>query len=223
MKPIQNLRLIRKLAVVASLAGALATHAQVVTFSFTGAAGNEATYEPDAQPISGTVSSISRGSGLTPVATDDVFSSSGFSTGARDLNDYYTVSIGPEAGFKMSLTRFELDERRSGTGIRDWSIYSSVDGFTTALASFNVPDNTNIRANQGVNLNAGSFSDLTSTVEFRIFGFTAEASGGTWRVDNLEIFGSFEPTPVPEPSTYAVFAGALLLGFGVWRQAARES
>jgi hypothetical protein len=222
MKPMLNLQSIRKLTVVTSLAGAIATHAQVVTFSFTGAAGDEATFAPDAQPANGTVSSISRGSGLTPVATADVFNSSGFSTTTRDTSDYYSVSIEPELGYTMSLTRIELDERRSGTGIRDWSIYSSIDGFTSALASFNVPDNTSTRLNQGVNLNAISFSNLASPVEFRIYGFTSEAIGGTWRVDNLQLFGSFDATPVPEPSTYAGFAGALLLGFGVWRRSRRS-
>ena len=218
MKPTQRHLPIQKLAAIASLAGSLVTNAQVVTFSFTGAAGNEATFAPDSQPANGTVSSISRGAGLTAVATADVFNSSGFSTTTRDTSDYYSVSIEPQLGYTMSLTRIELDERRSGTGIRDWSIYSSVDGFTSALASFNVLDNTSTRLNQGVNLNAANFASLTSSVEFRIYGFTAEAAGGTWRVDNLEIFGSFDASPVPEPSTYAGFAGALLLGFGVWRR-----
>jgi hypothetical protein len=221
MKPILRNLPIQTLAAIASLAGALHTNAQVVTFSFAGAAGDEPTFAPDAQPANGTVSSISRGAGLTPVATADVFNSSGFSTTTRDTSDYYSVSIEPELGYTMSLTRIELDERRSGTGIRDWSIYSSVDGFTSALASFNVPDNTSTRVNQGVNLNAANFANLISTVEFRIYGFTAEATGGTWRVDNLQIYGSFDASPVPEPSTYAGFAGAMLFGFGVWRRTRR--
>lgn len=222
MNPNQNHRSVLGLAAVACLSGALVANAQVVTYSFTGAAGNEASLAPDAQPANAVVSDISRGTGLTVSAGANTFNSSGFSTGARDLTDYYSFSITPNLGYTMDLTRVEVDERRSSTGIRDWSIYSNVDGFTTALASFNVPDDTLTRVDQGVNLATIDFSNLTSTVEFRIYGFTAEAAAGTWRLDNVQLFGTIDASPVPEPSTYAGIAGGLLLGFGVWRRTTRK-
>lgn len=89
----------------------------------------------------------------------------------------------------MTLTQLRLDERRSGTGIRTWSVRSSLDAFATDLAVFNVPDDTNTRTDQTINLGA-AFMNLTSSVEFRIYGYLAEASGGTWRVDNIDIDGS---------------------------------
>ncbi len=210
-----------KFAILTSVLGASVSCAQVVTFSFTGSAGDEATFDPDAQPANGIVTSISRGSGLNPVTSAGAFNSSGFSTGALDADDYYTFSIEPAVGFHMTLTRVEVDERRSGTGIRDWAIYSSVDGFTTPLASFNVPDSTATRTDQGVDLGAGSFSDLSAPVEFRFYGFTAEAAAGTWRLDNVDVFGSFVAVPVPEPGEYTAMTGALLLGLGVWRRVRR--
>jgi hypothetical protein len=158
-----------------------------VTYSFTGAAGNEVSLGPDAQPAGMSAGNVSRGSGLTASAAANAFSSSAWTSSAnRDLTDYYTVSLSPQAGFLMTVTRLELDERRSLTGIRSWSLYSSLDGFTSALGTFAVPDDDLTRVNQGVNL-GGVFANLTAPVEFRIYGFQSEATGGTWRIDNLEL------------------------------------
>src|SRR5687768_3493837 len=148
-----------------------------VTYSFAGAAGNEASFGPDAQPPGMSASDVTRGSGLTPSAASGAFSSSAWTTAAtRDLNDYYALAIGPQAGFLMTLTRLELDERRSSTGIRSWSVYSSLDSFASALGTFSVPDDDLTRVNQGINL-SGAFANLALPVEFRIYGFQAEASG----------------------------------------------
>jgi hypothetical protein len=48
------------------------------------------------------------------------------------------VPITPEVNSQMSLTRLELDELRSATGIREWAIYSSLDTFGSPLATFAV-------------------------------------------------------------------------------------
>lgn len=191
------------------LASLLNTNAIQVTYTFTGAAGNEASFAPDAQPAGMSAGSVARGAGLTPASAAGAFSSSAWTTlTSRDLTDYYTVSISPQSGFLMTLTRLELDEARSGTGIRAWSIYSSLDGFSAALASFSVPDDTATRQNEGVDL-SGAFANLSSSVEFRIYGFQAEGSAGTWRIDNLELSATAtaaEATGVPDAGS-----GALLL------------
>jgi hypothetical protein len=89
----------------------------------------------------------------------------------------------------MTITSIELDERRSATGIRDWQVRSSLDSFVTSLGGYNVPDNTSWRCDQSVSLGA-SFQGLTSTVTFRIYGYNAEASTGTWRIDEIQVNGS---------------------------------
>ena len=178
-----------------------------VTYSFTGAAGNEASFGPDAQPAGMSAGNVSRGSGLTASTSAGAFSSSAWTTSStRDLNDYYTVAISPQAGFLMTLTRIELDERRSLTGIRSWSLYSSLDGFASPLGSFAVPDDDLTRANQGVNLSA-AFANLSAPVEFRVYGFQAEAAGGTWRIDNLEL----SATAAAVASVPDAGSGAILL------------
>jgi cysteine-rich repeat protein len=169
---------------------ATCTFENLVRFTFTGSAGNEATFPADlvAPGISG-IPEMSRGPGVTPTAAGNAFSASGWTQlSAIDEADYFSLTIAPEPGFAMTLQILELDERRSNTGIRQWSVRSSLDGFLTDLQTFTVPDNDLTRLDQRVVLPA-AFANLTTAVELRIFGFEAEAAGGTWRIDNVELFG----------------------------------
>lgn len=165
----------------------------LVTFSFTGAAGNEASFAADstAPGLSATPTMV-RGPGVTNTNTAaNAFTAESWSLAATpglDVNDYYSFTVTPAAPAIMNLFALELDERRSGTGIRNWSIRSSIDGFAADLASFAVPDDTATRVDQQVLLGP-AFRNLTTAVEFRIYGFDAEAAGGTWRVDNVQLAG----------------------------------
>ena len=199
----------RTLAVIVSLAlSSPALQAQLILYNFAGAAGNEVAFPANFSVEHLHAGLLTRGSGLTPTASADTFSSSGFTlAGAPDANDYYAFTLAPDDGYQMSLSGLELDERRSSTGIRQWSVRSSLDGFGADLGLFTVPDDTATRVNQATSLGF-AFQELASPVEFRIYGFGAEGASGTWRIDNLEMMGSV--SPIPEPGTCA-----LMFGFGL--------
>jgi hypothetical protein len=204
------------------LAGAsICQGALLTTFSFTGANGDESSFAADSQPANAVVSTMTRGTGITPSANGDHFSASSWTTSSsRDLNDYYEFTVTPNSGFLLTLTRLELDERRSSTGIANWAIYSSLDLYGTSLATFTVPDNTAIRTDEGVNLGT-SFSGLTSAVTFRIYGYTAEMASGTWFIDNVDLSGSLTPTVIPEPAEWGMISALGLLsisGVSTWRK-----
>ena len=165
----------------------------VAQFSFTGAAGTEATFAADlADPALAATPVMSRGAGITPSTAADAFSASGWTTAAAlDASDDFSFTVAPAAGKSMNLRALQLDERRSATGIRSWAVRSSLDGFAADLALFTVPDDTLART-QTVQLPA-QFRNLAAPVEFRIFGFQAEAAGGTWRVDNVALIGGLSP------------------------------
>lgn len=202
--------------VLFALALAQPLHAQIVTFSFTGALGNEASFAPDAQPTGAVVSSMSRGSGLTPSTTADTFNSSAWTTAASiDFSDYYTFTITPDPGYFMTLSSLQLDERRSGTGIRSWAVRSSLDSFSSNLSLFSVPDDTSVRTAQTTSFSS-AFESLTSGVELRLYGFSAESGSGTWRIDNVQVSGSL--TAAPEPHEYALVASLGLVGFAAYRR-----
>jgi len=202
-----------QLALGLVLASLNLSYSSIVTYSFNSSAGSEVTFSPDSQPLGATVGDMARGTGLTASPASGAFSASGWTTSTtRDLNDYFTFSISPQANYEMTLTSLVLDERRSGTGIREWSVYSSLDGYSTALGTFPVPDDTLDRLDQTI-IFGTAFASLSGPVSFRIYGYSSEGSTGTWRIDNVEVFGSIAAV-VPEPSTWV--AGALLaLPFGV--------
>lgn len=191
--------------------GFVAEAATISTFSFDGASGNEASFLPAIQPVGATVGSISRGSGLTPSGAGGAFSASGWTMGADlDPNDYYEFSISVDAGYVLDLNRIELDERRSGTGIRSWAIFSSLDSYGAPLATFAVPDDAGTRTNQGEDLGS-AFDSLTGILSFRIYGFASESSAGTWRVDNIDLLGEISKAPVPPPISTPEAGSSLLL------------
>lgn len=214
-----------RLLIVVGMAGLqCAAFAQLIMFSFNGAGGNEATFAVDSQPANGTVSAMSRGSGLNPSSGSGTFSSRSWSTNSTvDLTDYYRFSITPSNGYQLDLTSLELDERRSGTGIRQWSVRSDLDNFASDLSPspFSVPDNTATRTGQRIPLSGANFSRLRTEVEFRIYGYQAERSTGTWRIDNVKLAGQI--ALVPEPDGWLIGTSMALLSLGFcWHHRRRQ-
>lgn len=176
------------------------THAdQLGIYTFTGAAGNEATFPVDAQPADATFSDMSRGAGVTPGTAANAFSASGWSTATLDTSDYYNFDITANGPDLLTLTNLNFSERRSSTGIRDISIRTSLDSFTSDIFTTNVPDNDQFRAHS-VALD-GSFASISS-VTFRIYGYTAESSSGTWRIDDVALFGYTGELGAPQTNVF---------------------
>jgi hypothetical protein len=202
------------------------SEAALITYSFTGSSGNEASLAPDSQTAHLTASNITRGSGLNTASGAGTFAASGWTLGnSPDANDYFSFTLTPESGYVLSLTQLILDERRSLTGIREWSVRSSLDGFSSDLATFAVPDNDATRTGQTISLSAALFGQLDTPIEFRIYGYSSEQSGGTWRIDNLMVDGSVTASTtaatVPDSLPFAFTGGILattLFGGGCLRK-----
>ena len=188
--------------------------AQIITFSFNGAAGNELAFGADNQPANGSASDMSRGNGVNASLASGAFNASSWSHDGLDVNDYFTFSLTPDPGFELSITGLQLDERRSATGIHDWSLRSSLDIFASDIGTaFSLPDDTSYRRDQSIDLSGGLFDDLTNTIEFRFYGYNAESSSGTWRLDNLDLFGVITPVPEVSGTTWIALS---LFGFYCW-------
>lgn len=130
------------------------------------------------------------GCGSSNCATSLGYGGNNWPTGSvTSSTDYIEVSIAPVASYEMTLTSFQFDERRSGTGPRNWEVRSSLDGYTSTLGSGSIPDNTTWRCDHSVSLGV-AFQDLTGSVTFRVYGYNAEGSLGTHRFDELQVFGT---------------------------------
>jgi hypothetical protein len=187
-----------------------------ITYNFAGEPGNQANtiVDPGTVPAGMTSGPINRGSGITASAGMDSINSTGFTTGATvDINDYYQFLVTPNMGQQMTLTSLVFSERRSGTGIRNIAVRTSLDLFATDIFTATVPDDTLVRR-QTVNF-SGAFANLTSALEIRIYGYAAESAAGSWRLGtsggadnpsghpaNLILNGSLSTTSAaPEPGT----------------------
>ncbi len=154
-------------------------------------------------------------------------------TGSLNPAIYYTVTLTPQAGYTLNLDSVTFTAQRSGTGIRNYAVRASLDSYADNLAGSISPANANLSvdvannfrwlldaqtgAQSGSLLTLGSaFDSVTSAVTFHFYGWNAEASTGSFSIDNVSFTGAVTLVPVPEPSTVALAAAggfALLFAY----------
>lgn len=149
------------------------------------------------------VGNISLGSAVGSGAFNggtEYYGENGWPTGAINTNSYLQFSLSPVSGYMLNISTLILRMRRSNTGSpagagpTSWAVRSSIDGFTNNLATGTMTHNY---ANYTVTLTA--FTYLTSTITFRIYGYTATIpSGGNSRLvmDNISVQGATGTLPV---------------------------
>jgi PKD repeat protein len=129
-------------------------------------------------------------------------------TGGIVLSEYYEVTVAPASGYTMTLNDIAFRIQRSSTGIRTYAVRSSVDGYATNLPASISPANPNLSVQSGdvffynfdslssgqngsmITLGGSSYTNISSPVTFRFYGFNAEASGGTFSIDEVTFTGS---------------------------------
>jgi hypothetical protein len=153
-----------------------------------------------------------------------------YSVGAFSFGNYASFTLTVDSGFQLDLNSIRADLGTRNNGASHMAV-TYVSGLTevnlTTGGEVDVAI-TDPQSNLGTNNfdwdrytfseNIGGTESLTGAIEFRIYargnGSTA-ASHNTY-IDNIVIDG--EITAVPEPSTYAILAGVLALGFVIWRR-----
>lgn len=145
-------------------------------------------------------------SGLTQTDTGNRFAHTNPTTAtAPDLAKYFQVTVTPNAGQNLTVSTIGFRAQRSGTGPRSYVVRSSVDNYATNLPASITPANPELEVLTGnvfhyvndislgqngslVTLN--NASNLSSAVTFRIYFFEAEATTGTFSVDDVVISGT---------------------------------
>ncbi|MSU51531.1 MAG: PEP-CTERM sorting domain-containing protein [Opitutus sp.] len=156
-----------------------------------------------------TVTGIGRGTGISGSNSNDRYNASGWNSGSWATNDYFTWTVTPNSGYQLSLASFAYTGQTSGTGPTSFEFRSGVDGFSSSIGTATATGTT-------ITLSSGSFQGLTTSLEFRLYGWGASSSGGTFSVNDFTFNGTV--SAVPEPSTYAALAGAAALGLAFWRR-----
>lgn len=186
--PLHRIAALFALALLSTFAAAHEAKAQttnLVTYNFTGAAGNQATQPTSSVADDISASVLGRGPGINAGAANNSISASGWTTAASvDLDDYYTFTLTPDADYNISLGTLSFAERRSNTGPRNLAIRTSLDAFSADIFTATWPDNDSTR-NQSFNFATdASFSNITNAITIRIYAYAAEGTSGTWRLAN---------------------------------------
>lgn len=127
-------------------------------------------------------------------------------TGSANTAEYYEVTLSPNAGYTITGDSIKFDFQRSGTGVRTYSVRSSLDGYTANLTAVYGLPTTNVDVQAGdvfflkkdittaqtrnIIVLGASFANLTAPVTFRFYGWNAEGTGGTFSIDNVNFIGS---------------------------------
>lgn len=123
----------------------------------------------------------------------------------------YTVYVRNDQGRANSFNFSYSTDNTTYTSVASADLTS-----TATLDALGLVSNSRSVSVTGLTVTDGSFFYL------RWSGADVSGSGSRdeFALDDIDI--SVAGAPVPEPSTYAGFAGALLLGFGVWRRSRRS-
>jgi hypothetical protein len=153
---------------------------QILTFDFAGLAGSEATANSNFNHANLNSSTISRGAGLTAPANADRFNAESWATGsignAVTGNDYMQFTITPQTGYLFTVSSITIQLQRSGTGLTQIALRSSLDSYATNLdGTKNVSD---ITTTQSFTFTFAQTPACNVAVTYRLYGY-AEATTGT--------------------------------------------
>ncbi len=114
-------------------------------------------------------------------------SSNNYPTAASpDPTNCWQINISTSSFFDIFLS---FDEYRSSTGIRAFQVFYSIDGgtnYTAAAPATTVPDDSLWRS-QTIDMSAISEIENAASVILQIRPYSAEATAGTWRLDDILI------------------------------------
>lgn len=141
-----------------------------------------------------TVSGIGRGTGITGTAANDRYNASGWNTVTLDVNDYFEFTITPNASIGVNFISFAFTLQRSGTGPVSAALRSSLDGFSTDIGAVTTAAAPGVL--NTIDLSAGAYQNLSSSITFRIYGWAASAAGGTLSVNDFTFNGITNVLPI---------------------------
>lgn len=137
-------------------------------------------------------------------------------TGAAPGSNYFEFTLTPDAGYTFSATSLTFGYRATATGPTNFAVRSSADAYASNLTSGTITGDSTWRSAGTLSI---TLSGMNTATTFRILGSGASSSLGTLRVDDVTINGSV--TAIPEPSTYAVILGVMVLTSAIIRRRRR--
>lgn len=170
-------------ALMAAASAQTAPAAFTITYDFNGQPGDQASTNGVVSPPQlgfDNVGPITRGAGLRTNIGASSINSAGFSIGALYLADFYGFTVTPAAGTRLDLNTLAFTSRRSSTGVRAFNVRSSLDDYAVDIFAQSLP-NTDVTRRDTFAFGP-AFDSVLVPLTLRIYGYQADADGGTWRL-----------------------------------------
>ena len=163
----------------------------LLEYDFSGEAGTQISTAASQTAAGLTASVFRRGFGLEPIAIADSIAARAWTSGEVETGlDYFEFMMAPVNGATLDINEIAFGERRNATGVRAFTLRSSLDGFVANLMTpFDIPDDGNTRGH-ALALD-GSFDAISTPVTFRLYGYFSEAFVGRWAIANHPDMGVF--------------------------------
>jgi len=130
-----------------------------------------------------TVTGIGRGSGISANAGSDRYNANSWNTATLDQNAYFQWTLTPNAGFEIDFVSFVYTGQRSNTGPNSFAFRSSLDGYTANIGTPTATGTT-------INLSASTYQNICGSITFRLYGWGATSSAGTFSVNSFTFNGT---------------------------------
>ena len=171
-------------------AGELVTCAfvgQLVSFDLTKIVAGQASLAPTTKGPGVNAASLAI-VGVTVAPTNGAMNATNWPMGGVDVTKYYSFSVTPPAGCRMTLTALTVDLKASSAGPAMAAMATSVDGYA-ALTSLAISS-----AGGSATVPLAGIRGVNGSVEIHVFGFNARSTVGTMRIENmLSLPGSLGP------------------------------
>jgi|GEM_PF-1077210 hypothetical protein len=184
------------------------TEAQIITYNFNGAVFN-APSSVNANVIAnnintvGSSTTISEGQGVGFEDTLRIFGINNNNTAAQAIanNTYFQFTVTPNVGFEMDLSSITFDVARAGASTpRGWVLRSSIDNFSSTIATADIPTVMPTLTPITVNLSGSLYQNVFIPTTFRFY-YYSPAGAQNGHFDNIILNGFVGPLSIPEPGS----------------------
>jgi hypothetical protein len=138
--------------------------------------------------------------------------------------NYFCFTVTPASGYTVTLSSLSFNYAATGTGPTSYTLLSSSNSYSTPLTGSSLTPQAggSLVSSDWHSVNSSITLSFATPTTFRLTATGASGASGSFRVDDVSLNGNASLTAVPEPATYAVILGAIVLAHTSWQRRRRN-